>query len=505
MTGSRTQPERQNSTALQLPEAMGCRFGLCDLRRNAFSVVLSPDHKFAAVSDSVGRVLLVDTTRGVVVRLFKGYREAQCAFIQVPDEKKSKHKGHTKIALFLVIYSGKKGQLEVFALQKARKIVTFTADKHSKLLYINYSLMGFTTTTRSRYICPFTCILMDSDGKLKEIVVPFHFALSEKDSTRVRDLHLFKRLKQAIKTGDGGSLTAEAVNTCKELQTPEIKLQCLDMLISSKEIDTTTILNCVQHFSDTLEAHNESYSDLKTLCTNLQKLLQFYLFVTTVDLDQKNGNSEHQTEELSFTMAAEQTKSLQKLLDLNTILDNQRASEIKVSFSDETDFTVSKFLSVFKLNAESCISLKDELDEALLHKVSAVIFKKYIALAPASPDALKTAVLDSGVATEDLFKLLLLYWVNRPLCLDMNLVNEMKNLGCVVFALAQTADEEEVAVEYNSTSVFWSKIREMLEDSARPFPALTAAIVCQNVTQRIEHEREMQVMQKTFLSYCICG
>lgn len=80
------------SLALQPAEVMGCRFGLCDLRRTATDVILSPNKKLAAVSDALGRVLLVDTFRGVVLRIFKGYRDAQCSFIQVPDEKKSKHK-----------------------------------------------------------------------------------------------------------------------------------------------------------------------------------------------------------------------------------------------------------------------------------------------------------------------------------------------------------------------------------------------------------------------------
>lgn len=431
----------------------------------------------------------MDTTRGCVVRMLKGCREAQCAFIQVLDERKSKYKGCTRVAVFLVMYSGKKGTLEVFALQKARKIVTFKAAKHSKLLYVNYSLMGFSGSTKSRYVCPFTCVLMDNDGKLKEIVIPFHFALSEKNSTRVRDLHLFKRLKQAIKTGE---TTAEAVDTCKELKTAEVKLQCVEMLMACKEIDCDTLLICAQYF---LEAQDTD-GDLKILCKNLEKLLQFYSFVTSVDLDKENGNNE---QEILFTMAAEQTKSLQKLLDLNTILDNQKASEIKVSFKDENDFPLSKFLSIFKLNDSNHICLQDELDETIFYKTSAVIFKNYISNDfPPNPNTLKTAIRNSEILTEDLFKLLLLYWVNRPLNEDVNLEREMRNLCCVVFALAQTANAEEVAVEYNSTSVFWSKIREMLGDSARPFPALTAAIVCQSVTQRIEHERDMQVKKKLF-------
>lgn len=476
---------------------MDCRFGLCDIRRNALSVTLSPDHKFAAVSDSVGRILLIDTIRGCAIRLFKGYREAQCAFIPVLDEKKSKH---TRIALFLVIYSGKKGTLEVFTLQKGRKIVTFTAAKHSRLVYIDYSLMGFTDTTKSRYVCPFTCILIDYDGKLKEILVPFHFALSEENSSRVRDLHLFKRLQQTIKVGEMDSIITEAVNTCKDLQTSEIKLQCLNMLISRKEIDPETILICVQNFLQTNDSTDDHNNELFIICNNVQKLVQFYLFVTKSNIDKEDDNTEEITQKSFCTITMEKMEILQKLLNLNTISDNQKTNEVKVTFNDENDFTVSDFLSIFKINRSGTnISLKNDLDEALLYKVALTIFKKYVVNNSANASVLKTAVINSALVTEDLLKLLLLYWVNRPLSANINLESEMKNLSSVVLALAQTANVEELTVNYNKISVFWEKIREILEDSSRPFPALTAAIICQNIAQLIEREREVQVRKYFFL------
>lgn len=497
MTGTKVQPEKQNSVALQPPEPMACRFGLCDIRRNAFSVVLSPDHRYAAISDSVGRVLVVDVNRGVTIRMFKGYREAQCAFIQVPNEKKSRQRGNTKNALFLVVYSGKKGTLEVFSMQKGKKIVTFTAAKYSRLIYIDYGVMGFTTTTKSRYVCPYTCTLMDNDGKIKEIIVPFHFALSEKNSSRVRDLHLYKRLKQLIKSGEADSFTSESINTCKELHTTEMKLQCLEMLTSNKEIEAETILLCVQHFLETQQDLNDADSDATTLllmCKNLESLLVFYTFVSSIDVDEENGNAVPSLDNNPFTMAAEQTKNLQKLLDLNTLLENSKSAELKVSFGDDNDFSVSNFISMFKLYDDSGITLKEDLDERVLYQSSSIIFRRYISGNNTDTNSLKAHVKKSKICTQDLFKLLLMYWANRPLDLEMNLEREMANLCSVVLALAQTSDPEEIAVEYNSTSKFWSKIRDMLEKSSRPFPALTAAIVCQYIAQRIEHEREMQVI-----------
>jgi len=48
------------------------RFGLHDKRRHGESISISPDSKLAACTDSFGRVLLLETARGIAVRMWKG-------------------------------------------------------------------------------------------------------------------------------------------------------------------------------------------------------------------------------------------------------------------------------------------------------------------------------------------------------------------------------------------------------------------------------------------------
>ena len=48
------------------------KFGLADALREALSVALSPNERLAAVTDSLGRITLVDIVRGVAVRVWKG-------------------------------------------------------------------------------------------------------------------------------------------------------------------------------------------------------------------------------------------------------------------------------------------------------------------------------------------------------------------------------------------------------------------------------------------------
>lgn len=479
---------------------MGCRFGLTDLRRTAINIILSPDHKLAAVADDLGRVLLVDTHKGVTLRIFKGFREAQCCFVQVPDERKSKHRSHVKAALFLVIYSAKKGTVEIFSLQDGNKIVTFTASKFSRLLYVNYGLMGFTTTTKLRYICQFTSVLIDNDGKIKEFVIPFHFALTEKNSKRVRDIHLYKRLKQFLKTNncDVEQITAEVLNTCAELKTAHVKLQCLEMVMSSKDVRPETILACADKLIETLESDSSESEtkNLEVLSRNVCLLLNLYSFIV---------NNSSPTEEAvcdslitNFEMSEKQQENIQKLRDLNTHSESIKSTEIKVSFGEDKTLTISDFLSAFDLSKNGTVVLKENLDDSVLFYTSQLLFKNYLIQGFSDSKKLQNEITISTVSTKDLFKMLLHYWVNHPLNLDVDLEKQMRNLNFLIYTLAQTANSEEIAVDYNSTSKFWSDIREMLANSSRAFPALTAAIVCQFVECAIERERDDSAVEESF-------
>lgn len=387
LTGGRNTLEKQSSTTLLPAEGMSCRFGLCDLRRIASEIILSPNKKVAAVSDTLGRVMLIDTHKATAIRIFKGYREAQCAFIQVPDERKIKHRLMKPVALFLLIYSPKKGTLEIFSAQVGTKIATFTASKHSRLIYINYGLMGFQTTSKSKYVCQYTTLLIDADGSIREIIIPFHFSLTEKNSKRVRDLHLYKRLKQFIKLGnyDDESLVSEAFNTCIEIKTVDVKLQLLEFLVSNREIHPEVILKCVNHFVEKINGINPSEIEadtkaLKIVSENLQFLVDFYRQVTdeSQELDITNGNFECSNAlDTNAVLGIKEMDNLQKLLDLST-LNNYKSQDLKVSFKENGKKTLSSFLKVFDLTVEGMIYLKKDIDELALFQVAETIYAKYI-------------------------------------------------------------------------------------------------------------------------------
>lgn len=88
------------------------RFAIRDLRRHGEKIIVSPGLHVAAVCDSFGRIIIYDIHRGIAIRMFKGYREAEIGFVQI-EESTSRESSAKKSALFLVIHAPKRQLVEV--------------------------------------------------------------------------------------------------------------------------------------------------------------------------------------------------------------------------------------------------------------------------------------------------------------------------------------------------------------------------------------------------------
>jgi len=80
-----------------------------DPQRRALSASLAPGGSLLAVADALGRVLLADLADLLVVRMFKGYREAQVCFTTVEQQ------------LLMVIYAPRRGLLEAWKVREGAR------------------------------------------------------------------------------------------------------------------------------------------------------------------------------------------------------------------------------------------------------------------------------------------------------------------------------------------------------------------------------------------------
>ena len=108
-----------------------------DSRRKTTAVWVAPTRTLAAVADDKGRVAVVDLRSGRVVRLFKGVRDAQCAWLQIDDGEP---------ALYLAILAPQRSQIRVWRCRFGGCAAAFTVALE------NASLVNAPTTPATAFL-----------------------------------------------------------------------------------------------------------------------------------------------------------------------------------------------------------------------------------------------------------------------------------------------------------------------------------------------------------------
>ncbi|XP_073313069.1 uncharacterized protein [Primulina huaijiensis] len=129
---------------------------LKDHPRKGEKLTLSPSGTLAAVTDSLGRILLLDTQALVVVRLWKGYREASCLFVEMlasKDTAASRTASYEYLksdyCLCLAIHAPRKGIVEVWQMRTGPRLLTIPCPKGSKILQPTYRFTSAMSSSSS--------------------------------------------------------------------------------------------------------------------------------------------------------------------------------------------------------------------------------------------------------------------------------------------------------------------------------------------------------------------
>ncbi|KAG8314054.1 Rab3 GTPase-activating protein non-catalytic subunit, partial [Homalodisca vitripennis] len=476
-------PPEKEKVIIEPAEPMSCRFGLCDLWRQGTSVTMSPHRNLCVVSDSLGRVTLIDNSTGLALRMWKGYRDAQCGWLTAEEEQS---KGRKRLALFLVIYAPKKGIVEVWAMQQGPRIATFTASKNGRLFYIGHGLLGVSSVgNRNPNRSATPCVFVDECGVLTEISIPFHCALSDKNSKRARDIHLVRKLRQLLKTGDGEQ-TADSVTTlCRELQTHTVRAQALDLLTSSRRVAANTLLEVVEGFLHTLECVDDENVDtgkksLMQRCVKLQKLLIFFMFCS--GLQQKPPDYD-------TVMTADSNSDLDNLSELLRLSKDETLrlvqppedgmERVRVKFQEGLEGLPS-YLAGFQTNATSddTIHLVDTSVNQNLTHISEVVCGGV----QGNVADWTNAAAESGIDSLALLRLSLISWLSRrslPSLADTLTFSQLVTSVC------------NIAGNRVQEPAWWGEVRSMLRDSVSPHLAVVAAAVCKAVALTLEETAMM--------------
>lgn len=440
-------------------EPMTLRYGLCDLQRVSLNVWLAPGNKVAAVSDNLGRIILVDCDRGIALRVWKGYRDAQCSFIRVAEKlAKNSDRINRRHAIFLVIFAPRRSCLEIWGLQRGGKVAAFSVSKNGQLVHNAHTIMGVTNLSKIKYSSSTTCMFLDpTDLSLKEIAVPFHCAITDSNSKTVKDLHLLRRIKLCLRTGHSGddSTLEEILESAKSLQTDEIRLQCVEMLVKSHKVRPKLLKGVLDVFSQCISSETKDgdqkdvekedgiddgdftqllqRQQLVSLVSNYTNLVDFYFYIKSEDAPEaaKNTDETEVTDEskneedksesdkeedeenrlISQSIASE-FESIQKLIDLSE-LERSAQSQPRVRFQEKLKSNhFTEYLAIFNCISDEGVILKDEL-KSNFGSVGFEIFANFLENGRSLSRFLEEAE-KTRLSSRNFMRLLLQYWLEKP-------------------------------------------------------------------------------------------
>ncbi|XP_039642332.1 rab3 GTPase-activating protein non-catalytic subunit isoform X2 [Perca fluviatilis] len=458
------------------------RYGLPDSRRHGESICLSPCNTLAGVTDDFGRVTLLDLARGIAIRMWKGYRDAQLGWLQVPEERVDREFSPSaplprRHALFLVIYAPRRGILEVWGMQQGPRVGAFTVGKHCRLLYAGYRLMGVNSVTSKGWQLHTqqVCLLDPITGALRTVNIPFHLALSDKKSERAKDLHLLKRLTTLLRSRgvEPDILESEVKSALLDIKHPAIKKQALESLLSNKNAPVSCLTNITCALHDILKQQDPEAVDIELLqlCSSQLKLLQLYTDIqhlhSAADLEacSKNDSLEGIEDELSRV-----GPTLQRYAQLTS-----RPSVSFAQDSPDSPLPVQAFLSQMECTEDRELRVIRS-SETEWNQLGNFMF--WGCLCGKSPlhkvcDTLQQA----GISPQQLLSLLLSVWMQREKEVLQKTEETVRNLHTLLIALSNMPGAVEESWDSQSISPWWQQVRSTCIQSHNAAAALLAAFV----------------------------
>uniref|UniRef100_A0A8C7S9S5 RAB3 GTPase activating protein subunit 2 (non-catalytic) n=1 Tax=Oncorhynchus mykiss TaxID=8022 RepID=A0A8C7S9S5_ONCMY len=473
------EPTQKQKPKVEPATPLAVRFGLPDSRRHGESICLSPCNTLAGVTDDFGRVMLLDVGRGIAIRMWKGYRDAQLGWVQVSEgrgESSPSAPLPRRHAQFLVIYAPRRGILEVWGTQQGPRVGAFTVGKHCRLLYAGYRLMGVNSVTSQGWQLHTqqVCLFDPATGALRTVTVPFHLALSDKKSERAKDLHLLKRLTTLLKS--------------RELEP------------ANKNAPVSCLTNITRLLLASLRGKDPEAVDeaLLQLCSSQLKLLQLY-----TDIQQL-----HSTVETEDAGVEEELARVSLILQRYTELTS--GSRPSVSFaqdSPDASLPVRGFLSQMECEGEE-IRVVPGPDADWTQLGSFLFWGCLIGESPLQKvcDTLQ----ETGISPQHLLSLLLSVWLHREKEV-LKKPKAVRHLHTLLTALSSMKGAVESSWDMQCVSPWWQQVRSACVQSHSAAAALLAAIVAHraakdNITSLAEtkFQSEWEAVSLELEQWAVC-
>jgi hypothetical protein len=104
-----------------------------DSPRQITLCTVDPEGDLAATADTLGRVSLIDLSTKQVIRMWKGFRDTSCYWLQVPQTNKEKPWQKSKV-LYLVIHSRQRRVVEVWRTRHGPRVKTMQVGREAQVV-----------------------------------------------------------------------------------------------------------------------------------------------------------------------------------------------------------------------------------------------------------------------------------------------------------------------------------------------------------------------------------
>ena len=227
-------------------EYLPLKMTLHDPRRVLTSVLVDRSGQLAVCTDTVGRVLLVDTTKHCYIRMWKGCRTAQCGWLESVDKWAGQASGQKYqddertddgvLGLYLVIYTPLRGLVEIWRMRHGPLVLSLPVGPSAFI----YTLFPCEEET-SRTSCRTTCWLLNEPSTS----TPGQVELSEVDLTDAARSAVYTHFHQNTNSEENYQMYTllEALHDGPTLQSSgwgllEEKVELLDTLSALKRFFT---------------------------------------------------------------------------------------------------------------------------------------------------------------------------------------------------------------------------------------------------------------------------
>jgi len=156
-----------------------------DSPRQVESFIVDPEGNLGATTDSFGRVMLFDLSTKQVVRMWKGFREASCCWLQVPRSVLGSNAQPAKKSVYLVIHSKQRRVVEVYRVRHGPRVKSVQVDRDASIVACKEFICNSEQGGPGQYVS--SCYIVHSPLDIEKICVDEQDVFHARDETQKLD------------------------------------------------------------------------------------------------------------------------------------------------------------------------------------------------------------------------------------------------------------------------------------------------------------------------------